>query len=86
MKEEFDFGFTTMSEDELKQYEKELEQKIVDTEKTAREKLTGLAELYKPLISNLKRDPDKHYIYWPNRISKIESFEKVVNKYIDDNG
>jgi len=33
-----------------------------------------------PLLNNLKANPEKEYILWPNRTEKIEAFE---NKLFD---
>lgn len=80
-----DFGFSLVSEDELRQHEKVLEQKLVFQEKTSKEKMDGLVALFMPLLNNLSRDPDKELIKWPNRVEKIEAFKKKVAKYIEDN-
>ena len=47
-----------------------------------RDKLLGLKALYQPLLENLKRDPDKAIIHWPNRVDKIKSFESKIDDYI----
>jgi len=31
-----------------------------------------------PLLKNLKENPDKDYIFWPNRVAKVEAFEKHI--------
>jgi len=31
-----------------------------------------------PLLSNLKANPEKDYIYWPNRTEKVEAFEDLI--------
>ena len=56
---EHDFGFTFANEDEL----------IVDT---SREKLVQLRDMIMPLLNNLKKNPDKEMIKWPNRADVIE--------------
>ena len=81
----FDFGFNIVSEEELKQYEKQLTQELELTKVDAQSSLDGLVALYKPLLDNLKKDPTKHYIFWPNRVSIIESFEKKIEEYIIKN-
>ena len=70
----FDFGFTVVNEDEL-----EVAQKAVKTEVTAKETDTKLNNLYNaiiPLLTNLKANPEKDYILWPNRLAKVEAFEE----------
>lgn len=81
----FDFGFNIVSEDELKEYEQQLTKELEITKVDAKSKMDGLVAMYKPLLDNLKKDPSKHYIFWPNRSQIIESFEKKVNDYIKNN-
>ena len=82
----FDFGFTVVDENEL-----EAVQKATQTAETAsssvEEMQAKIDELYnavQPLLNNLKKNPEKEYIYWPNRIDKVEAFEthllKIYNK------
>ena len=33
-----------------------------------------------PLLSNLKKNPEKEYILWPNRLKKVEEFEDYIQK------
>jgi hypothetical protein len=43
-------------------------------------KLTELEKLIMPLLVNLMKNPDKEYIYWPNRKEKIqEQIDKVLS-------
>lgn len=88
--DDFDFGFSAVSEDELKALEKQLSEQVAqkDTEiellsKTYEEKLNTLYKMVMPLLKNLARDADKDYIYWPDRQKKMVDFiakvEKVVN-------
>lgn len=85
MKDDFDFGFNIVSEDELKQYEQQLAQQLEETRVTAVSTLEGLQKMYQPLLDNLKKDPSKHYIFWPNRTTIIEQFEKKVAEYVKKN-
>jgi hypothetical protein len=80
-----DFGFSIVSEDELKAYEKELEEQLTTNINLVKNKLEGLRDLYSPLLENLKRDPDKQYIYWPNRTEKIDKFIEKIEVYIKEN-
>jgi hypothetical protein len=85
MDDAFDFGFNIVSEEELKKYEQELSQQLEETKVVASSALEGLKAMYKPLLENLKKDPGKQYIFWPNRTSIIEQFEKKVDEYIKKN-
>lgn len=86
-----DFGFSTVSEAELKDIEKkllqEVESKEVELEKIEKDYKTRLQKLHKmiiPLLNNLAKDPDKEYIHWPNRTKKIEEFRKKIDKLIEE--
>jgi hypothetical protein len=87
LNEDDDFGFSLVSEDELKEYEnkliKEVEQKHGQVQQY-NDKLQGVRNLVMPLLNNLMANPDKHYIYWPNRTEKIQQFIKRLDSYIND--
>ena len=73
----FDFGFTAVDEDEL-QAVKAVEEKAAAASRTAEATQETLDKLYNaiaPLLANLKKNPEKEYILWPNRTAKIEEFE-----------
>lgn len=43
-------------------------------------KLKQLEELIMPLLVNLMKNPEKEYIYWPNRVEKIqEQINKILS-------
>lgn len=73
--EVFDFGFTTVSEDEL-----EAIQNAESSVAGIQEKLENLHQAVLPLLKNLKQNPDKDYIYWPDRVAKVEAFELYLDK------
>tara|TARA_B100000131_G_C18022103_1_gene574989 strand:- start:261 stop:524 length:264 start_codon:yes stop_codon:yes gene_type:complete len=78
----FDFGFTAVDEDELEAVQK-VTQKAAAVESTAtttQEKLDKLYNAIVPLLNNLKKNPEKEYILWPNRLSKVEAFEDHLQK------
>lgn len=80
MTEPFDFGFTAVTEDELDSV-KLAALAASDTEDYAKELENTISELYDamiPLLDNLKKNHDKDYIYWPNRVEKIEEFKKKL--------
>ena len=79
---EFDFGFTAVDEEDL-QVVQDAQKAVGDTEveaKTTQEKLDKLYNAITPLLNNLKKNPEKDYILWPNRIDKVEQFEEVLYK------
>lgn len=90
LNESDDFGFSLVSEEELKAHEDLLRKKIEEqsevvqkTEAELKDKLDGLRAMVMPLLVNLAKDPDKSYIFWPDRVQKIEKFIKKVNDYVD---
>lgn len=81
--EDYDFGFTFANEDDVvtgtQSYSNLQEQ--VDDLKT---RIKSLNKMFKPLLENLARDPDKEMIKWPNRkeiidkqLKKLESLTKI---------
>ena len=44
--------------------------------------LNNLYNAILPLLSNLKKNPEKEYILWPNRTEKIEEFEDHISQII----
>lgn len=73
----FDFGFTAVDEDELQavQQTAALASDAEQTAQTTQEKLDKLYNSIIPLLTNLKKNPEKEYILWPNRLAKVEEFE-----------
>lgn len=73
----FDFGFTAVDEDELQSVQQTVAM-ANDAEQLALNTQDRLDKLYNtimPLLNNLKKNPEKEYILWPNRVIKIEQFE-----------
>jgi hypothetical protein len=78
----FDFGFTAVDESEL-QAVQDAQKAVGDVATTAnvtQEKLDTLYNAIVPLLNNLKKNPEKEYILWPNRIDKVEQFEAHLLK------
>ena len=86
MSDIFDFGFTAVTEDELASVEisKKIADESVATAEQLEEKLNKLYNAILPLLSNLKANPEKDYIYWPNRVAKVEAFEDHITNIIKD--
>ena len=81
---DFDFGFTAMDADELDV----VQQKVTaaaeaeTTALTMQEKCDTLYNMILPLLNNLQKNPDKEYIYWPDRLNKVEAFrDKLTEVY-----
>ena len=78
----FDFGFTAVDEDELEAVQKVVKKaEVSQTEaSSAQERLDKLYNAITPLLTNLKKNPEKEYILWPNRLEKVEQFEDHIQK------
>jgi len=87
MSDIFDFGFTAVTEDELEAV-RTSQATASDAEQLASTSQARLEKLYnsiQPLLNNLKANPEKDYIYWPNRLERVEAFENFIQE-IYNNG
>ena len=80
----FDFGFTAVDENELQAVQhtvalaNDAEQLAISTQ----DRLDSMYNAIMPLLNNLKANPEKEYILWPNRTERIEAFEaKLLDIY-----
>ena len=78
----FDFGFTAVDESELEAVQKATNEvsQVTSTVVTTQEKLDKLYNAITPLLNNLKKNPEKEYILWPDRLKKVEAFETHLQK------
>jgi len=78
----FDFGFTLVDENELDAVQKAQEtvSSVSTSVSETQDKLDKLFNAIQPLLNNLKQNPEKEYILWPNRLEKIEQFEDHIQK------
>jgi hypothetical protein len=73
---DFDFGFSAVDESELEvvraatQQAEQLSSQVEATDAKAQLIYNAIT----PLLNNLKANPEKDYIYWPNRHEKIDAF------------
>jgi hypothetical protein len=91
MNNDYDFGFSLVSENEIKAHEEQLKrevekqvQVVEKTSKEAKDKLHTLRDMIMPLLNNLAKDPAKEYILWPDRSQKIQAFIKKINNFVDE--
>jgi len=73
----FDFGFTAVDETELEAVQ-QATSKVAETTSDVQALQAKIDKLYNsimPLLTNLKQNPEKEYILWPNRLKKVEQFE-----------
>jgi hypothetical protein len=76
--DDWDFGFSAVSESEL-----ESVQSSVQTVESLQKKADALYSAILPLLSKLKQNSEKDYIFWPNRLPKVEEFEAKLKKIYD---
>ena len=78
----FDFGFTAVDESELEAVQKATNEvsQVTSTVETTQEKLDKLYNAITPLLNNLKKNPEKEYILWPDRLKKVEAFDTHLQK------
>ena len=81
----FDFGFTAVDEQEL-DVVKMAQQNEMGTDMELDRQVSKLHALYSaviPLLDNLKKNPDKDYILWPDRVAKVEAFELKLKEIFE---
>ena len=78
MSTDFDFGFTLVDEADL-DVSKELAS-ATTASTSAQDKLDTLYNAITPLLNNLKANPEREYIKWPNRVDKVEAIETHIYK------
>ncbi len=67
--DDFDFGFTTMAEEDIKA--------------EGNDKAHAMYDAIMPLLINLKKDANKNpIINWPNRGAKIDQFITKLNNIL----
>lgn len=78
----FDFGFTAVDEDELEavQQASAHASENAHSVEQLQAKIDNLYNSIVPLLNNLKKNPEKEYILWPNRLEKVEQFETYLQK------
>lgn len=82
MSDIFDFGFTAVDEDDLRSVEisKKIAEEQAATAEQLEARLDKLFNAITPLLNNLKKNPEKEYILWPDRLEKVEQFETMLQK------
>lgn len=93
MENDNDFGFSLVSEEEIKKHETELKKKVEEQSaltlkinsnvESLQKKMEGIRVMISPLLNNLSASPEKSYIFWPDRAEKIKEFSEKLNEYID---
>lgn len=68
---EYDFGFSAVNESELE---------VVQSAESVKKKADLLYNAILPLLHRLAENPEKDYIYWPNRLPKVQEFGEKLRK------
>ena len=73
---DFDFGFTAVDENELAAVTTATSQVATATGdvKAVQAKMETMFNAIMPLLNNLQKNPEKEYIFWPDRHNKVEQF------------
>lgn len=77
----FDWGFTAITVEELdviQETNAALEKSDAESSEL-QERLNKMYNAIQPLLNNLKADPSKEYLWWPNRMEKIEAFSDFLD-------
>ena len=75
----FDFGFTALDDTDIENGSESVQ--LLNTENSSLQKrLDGVYYAILPLLENLKKNPEKEYIHWPNRVEKINEFRIKLDK------
>jgi nucleoside-triphosphatase THEP1 len=82
MSDDFDFGFTTVNEEELDAVQDVASKAAIATDEVEKlqAKLKKLRDAIEPLLKNLEANPEKAYIHWPDRTAKVKSFRGHLDK------
>lgn len=84
--DDFDFGFSFATEDEMEAFkELDAEKSVISQEATTwRQKAHAIRDAIEPLLTNLCADAEREYIKWPNRVDKINQFRRHLDKIIGE--
>ena len=82
---DFDFGFTTVTAGELEEVRAVTAevQQLEGESKLWKDKANNIYNAVLPLLNNLASDPEKDYIYWPDRTAKIDQFKLKLKEILE---
>ena len=78
---DFDFGFTAVHEEDLDAVQ-EVTTQVATTKgevEALQAKLVQLRHAIEPLLKNLELNPEKAYIHWPDRTTKVKAFRSRLD-------
>ena len=74
--DEFDFGFSSISEQDFIARENKA---VANAVEGVQNKVEQMYNMILPLLNNLAKDGETNaYIHWPNRTEKIEQFKRKL--------
>jgi|TARA_R110000737_G_C14295850_1_gene435028 hypothetical protein len=79
---DFDFGFHAVHENDIEAVHEVNNLKDIADGKSERsaDDLIKLRKAIQPLLNNLRANPEKDYIFWPDRLGKVDAFEAHIDK------
>lgn len=82
MDDDFDFGFNLVDSDELEEVQKARTQasEYSSLAQGQGQKVERIMNMLEPLFRNLKSSPEKPYVYWPDRVDRINAFWEKLNE------
>ena len=78
-----DYGFSLMTEEEVKKAETELLEKKTSGLSDVQKKLLGIKKIIWPFLEHLKSDSEKLYVFWPQRANKVEELQRKIENYLE---
>jgi len=78
--QDWDFGFSFVSDEEMKAQELALSEKLKSVQSGSKEQVDALKGLIMAFLNNMIKDPEKPWIYWPNRVERVREFMDRINK------
>ena len=75
----WDFGFSFISDEEMKAQEKILTDKLQSVQSGSKEQVDALRGLIMIFLNNMLKDPEKPWIYWPDRVDRVREFINKIN-------
>lgn len=74
-----DFGFIAVTEDEVNSVETEKSEALQEQLNLLDKRLNAMYDAVLPLLDNLRKNPDADYIYWPDRVPKVDEFQQKLS-------
>ena len=78
---DFGFGFSDDLTDAVNEKEQQA-QTLMQQAQIAHDKALTMYKMIMPLLNNLKKNPDKPNIVWPDREKKIDEFIKKLDNVL----